>query len=367
MNILFLNSLGRKKWGGGEKWMINAASGLAMRGHKVFIATRKGSLIEQKAKIRGLEIIHFSFFTDLDFHKITGLQKILKNHTINVLVCCQNKDVKIGGKAARMIGTPAIFARQGVQNLSNKQRYVKPFTQYIDGIITNTASIKSTYESFGWFPDNFIHVVYNGVKITANTQQINLRDKFGIPPEASVIASAGRLDYQKGFDLLITVAEKSKRLGLNWYFLVAGQGKLKNKLDTLAKEMKVEERFKLIGFYDDIEGFIKSADVFVLPSRYEGMPNVVLEAMSLGKACVVTRVNGAAELIEHNKSGILVDWENPEVLFAGIKEVLTDDQLKTKLEQQALKRVSQNFTLDKMIDQLETIFLRQISSKSLSE
>lgn len=361
MNILFLNSIGKTKWGGGEKWMINAGKGLKARGHQVTNACIRNSVIEQRSIASGLNTWQYTIYTDIALWKIPTLKSYLRKNKIDVLVCCQNRDVKIGARAARQIGIKAIFARQGIQNLTNKKKYITPFTQFIDGIITNTKSIKNIYEGFGWFPENFIHVIYNGVEIHKNIKSINLHDKYKLSQGCKILFSSGRLDYQKGFDLLIDIAKKAKEEGLDWQIIVAGEGKLFSGLQSLAKRKGVTGVIHFIGFTNEILSHLDASDVFVFPSRYEGMPNALLEAMSLGKASVATRVNGVPELVEDGKSGFLVESENTNQLYAKIKLLLEDHELNISMGEQAKNQVMNNFTIDKMIDNLEALFSKTIS------
>ncbi len=362
MTILFTNSLGKLKWGGGEKWMIMAANGLSARGHRCLVACRKGSVIEQKAQADGIETVPFHFSTDIDFHKLPAFKRILREQRVQVLVCCQNKDVKLGARVGRSIGVPAIFARQGIQNLSDKRRYIKPFTKYIDGIITNTHSIRRIYEAFRWMPRNFVHVVHNGVHMPQEVKALNLREKYSFPKSAVVIVSAGRLEDQKGFDLLVEVGVMAKKLGHDWRIVVAGKGKLHGHLQQMAAQAGLNDRFILAGFQEDMPGFVSGSDVFVLPSRYEGMPNAALEAMALGRACVVTRVNGAEELIEDGVSGMLVPPDDAEALFDALSTIIADNEARKRMEEAAMRRVSEHFSIRAMIDQLEEIFGRQLAA-----
>ncbi len=364
MNILFLNSLGKSKWGGGEKWMIGAGKGLKDRDHRVIIACLPGSVIEQKAISKGLEIFHFSISADIAFWKIPPLKSFLNKNKIEVLICCQNKDVKIGARAARSIGIKAIFARQGIQNLTNKKKYIVPFTQYIDGIITNTSSIKKVYEGFGWFPKNFIHVIYNGVEIPCDVKSIDLHNKYDLPLGSKIIFSSGRLDHQKGFDLLIDVAVKTKVQSLNWQFIIAGEGKLKSELKSMALKNNVTDIVHFIGFTNEIQAHLNASDIFVLPSRYEGMPNALLEAMAAGKANVATNVNGAPELVENGETGFLVESENTTQLYDKLHELLSNEKLCKSMGFKAKERVISLYSIEKMIDNLEKLFKNQVEKSA---
>lgn len=340
--------------------MVLAGKGLKSRGHHVTIACKTDSVIEQKAREAGLELVHFSISMDVAFWKIPVLKTFLRDNEIDVVICCQNKDVKIGARAARRAGVKAIFARQGVQNLSNKKKYIRPFTRYIDGIITNTTSIKNTYETFGWIPDGFIRVIYNGVEIPENVPTVNLHEHYGLPRESKVILSAGRIDYQKGFDLLIDVVQRCKSDRHDWQFIIAGEGKMKLQLVERAKNAGVDHLIHFIGFSNQVASLLKSCTVFVLPSRFEGMPNALLEAMAMGKASVASNVNGAPELIEDQISGFLVESENTSQLYEKLQILLSDQKLREEMERRAKLRVKEHFTVEKMIDNLEELFMQQI-------
>ncbi|NJN26464.1 MAG: glycosyltransferase family 4 protein [Cyclobacteriaceae bacterium] len=356
MNILFLNSLRKGKWGGGEKWMVKAGEGLKARGHQVTIACLAQSVIEEKSRERGLGIFNFGIVADIAFWQMPRLKSYLKSHKIDVLVCCQNKDVKVGALAARQVGLSAIFARQGLQNLSDKKKYIRPFTRYIDGIITNTSSIKRIYESYQWIPEDFVHVIYNGVELPGTIRHIDLHQTYHLPAGSKTIFSAGRLDHQKGFDLLIHMAYRARQQNLDWQLIIAGEGKIKNELNSLAAKMGVGDMVHFIGFSNEVPALLKAADVFVLTSRYEGMPNALLEAMAMGKANVATRVNGAPELVEDGISGFLTDAENVDQLFDKTRELLENDTLRQSMGNHAAKRVQEHFTYEKMTGELECLF-----------
>lgn len=99
-----------------------------------------------------------------------------------------------------------------------------------------------------------------------------------------------------------------------------------------------------------------AADLFVLTSRSEGLSSVLREAMSLGKACVATSVNGVPELFQDGRAGLMVEKHNPKAIFDGIEKVLGDAQLRSRYERNALERIKEDFMEDVMIDRLESLF-----------
>ena len=132
-------------------------------------------------------------------------------------------------------------------------------------------------------------------------------------------------------------------------------------MQSLAEKKGVSDVIRFIGFTNEILSHLDASDVFVFPSRYEGMPNALLEAMSVGKASVATSVNGVPELVEDGKSGFLVESENTDQLYAKIKLLLEDHELNISMGEQAKNQVMNNFTIDKMINNLESLFVNQIN------
>ncbi len=358
MRILILNTF--PVWGGDEKWTINVGIGLMEKGHFVVISSSAGSAIEQKARESGLETFPFHIGPDIAFWKIPPFQHFLKKNKINAVLCVQNRDVKIGGLAARLSGIPAIFARQGLDTIKRKLDHRIAFTRYIDGIITNTRSIKELYEGYGWFRHDFIHVVYDGLTLPDQLPQIDLHAEFKLKKDSKVIMGTGRLAEQKRFDLLIEAAKIARKENQNWSFIIAGTGDLLQSLQRNAKKQGVDDMIKFIGFREDVLALMNSSDLFVLSSDSEGMSNALREAMGVGRACVATEVFGVSELFQDGKYGIMVERGNAEAIFRAIKSIFSDAKLKSNLENNAAELIRTSFTMSTMIDRVERLFQEQI-------
>lgn len=357
MRILILNSIGKKKWGGGEKWMLMAAGGLIGKGHEVFIGCSPRSIIRQKAELSGIPVVNISFNSDFDLIGAIRLVKVLKQQHITHLICVQNKDTKIGAVAALCVGGISIYARHGLQLIRKKWKYRFVFSKLLDGIITNSNSIKQEYDSYGWFSKDFVKVIFNGIRFPENIESFNFHTAYNLPKDAVVIFSAGRLAKQKGFNVLIDVAAMARQNKKNWYFFIAGKGKLERQLKQRLADEGLNDRVRLMGFMDDVLPYVQGADLFVLPSFYEGMPNAVMEAMALGKCCVVTAVNGNNELITEEQDGILVEPRNVFALFNALNQVAEDSELRKTIGARARLKMKEYFQEAKMVENLEGFLL----------
>ena len=225
MKILIVNTY--KDWGGDEKWTILIGKGLKAKKHRVVIGSRPGLETEKRALENGLEIYPLHIGPDIAFWKVPRIMKYIKQQKFDVVVCVQNRDVKIAALAAKLAGTKLVLARQALDAMKRRFYHRLAFTRFVDGVITNTYALKKLYMSYGWFKDDFIHPVHDGMDIQRNVPDIDVREEFGLPIDAKVIVGAGRIVYQKGYDLLIKVAKKGKRKKSQMEVYYYGRGSAK--------------------------------------------------------------------------------------------------------------------------------------------
>lgn len=156
---------------------------------------------------------------------------------------------------------------------------------------------------------------------------------------AKIISSAGRLSWDKGFDILIksfkTVSNTLPEFKLNIY----GAGPEKEELQQLIKELKLENKVKLCGHVNNVAKEVRDVSVFVLSSRSEGIPNVLLEVMAAGVPCVATNCDsgGPAMLLDNNRRGVLVEPNDIDGLTEGIKKVIENPELALVLGRNAME------------------------------
>jgi glycosyltransferase involved in cell wall biosynthesis len=350
MRVLILNSIGKNKFGGGEKWCLIVANGLRERGHRVFVGGRHRSQFLERALAAGLEVVPFTLYSDISIWHIYKVGRFLSQHKINAVLCNLNRDTKIAGRAARIFHSSLIIARHGIP-LKNKRRYAGMLKSLASAIITNTVSIKKLYSSYEWFTDDFVKVIYNGVEDKSDVRPYDFSKDY---PGKKVIFSAGRLAEQKGFIYLLQAALRIKEKRNDIVFVIAGKGKLEHELKTEAERLDIEDIVKFTGYVENIDRYIKGSAVFLLPSLYEGMSNAVMEAMALCKPVIATDVNGARELIVDGESGLIIPPKDPDAIARSVLDLLEDEEKRNKLGSAACERVRTRFTIPVMIDNLET-------------
>lgn len=159
----------------------------------------------------------------------------------------------------------------------------------------------------------------------------------GADQGAPVVLFVGRLDEQKGVDVLLRAWEHIERLFSESFLAIVGEGPLHGSLSRMCVELGLE-RVRFLGFRSDVPALMKTAATLVLPSRWEGLPLVVLEAMAVGCPVVATRVGGCVEALGDG-AGMLVRPENADQLAEALEQMLRDRRTREDIAANALKRV----------------------------
>lgn len=214
-----------------------------------------------------------------------------------------------------------------------------------------------TYMAEHGVPSEQIVVLPNGIEPSsyANVAAQVERVREAWPQEAAVLAVA-RFTYQKGLDILLHAWARISGLMPCARLLLVGGGTLLPQLDAMARALGVSASVRFTDLVSDVRPFLAEAQVFVLPSRFEGMPNALLEAMAAGLPCVATRVSGSEDLIVDGESGLLVPPEDPAALAEALLTLMTNPERARKLGRAARERIENHFSDTILIGRLVTLY-----------
>ncbi|NML30280.1 glycosyltransferase family 4 protein [Paraburkholderia sp. G-4-1-8] len=208
-----------------------------------------------------------------------------------------------------------------------------------------------------------IATIFNGVPTPRLVPRADARAALELPTDAVVVGFVGRLDFQKGVDRLARVAQALLERGIrDVVFAVMGPG------DFVAaaalNDRSMPANLRVLGPIPDARRYFSAFDVFALPSRYEGFPYVVLEAMSAGVPIVSTRVSGAAELIDDEEIGYVVPNEDDVTLFADALEAVVRDAGLRKRLRGNCERTAERFSATVMVDKTAHLYRQLIEEVS---
>ncbi len=204
---------------------------------------------------------------------------------------------------------------------------------------------------------NFLDTQYLNEKLQESWNP----DQLKVKTDKKIIVSMGRLEKIKGFDLGIQAFFEVQKM-IPAYYWILGQGVEEKNLKELVKQLGISEDTYFLGFQKNPYIFLKHADVFLLPSRSEGFPNALLEAMYCCLPAVATRYSTSTEeLLENHREGLVIPNQDVEAMAEALLQILNNQTLTDHMRENANKKSSQ-FSKEKIVQQYEQLFLELAAS-----
>jgi glycosyltransferase involved in cell wall biosynthesis len=205
-----------------------------------------------------------------------------------------------------------------------------------------------------------VRIILNGV----NTEHFNrqffndriVRERFNIPGEAPIIGTVAVFRVQKRLDLWMDLAAKILQRCSDAHFIIVGDGPLKKDLMKKRDSLGLQDRIHMPGLETEVRTYLAAFDVYMMSSVFEGLPVALLEAMAMSCPVVATNAGGVKELIRHEVDGLLCAVEEPGKLVADACALLQDKNLRAKYGDQARRRVIDEFSLSRMVAELEKVY-----------
>ena len=332
--------------GGAEKVVCDLADQMILKGHDVKIVYLTGSVLVKPISPR-IELLplHLNsasniFCASRKYKKIIRdfSPDVIHSHMIHANIFARLNHLSF--KYIRLICTAHNSNEGGrVRMLAYK------LTNFLSNLNTNVSQEASkSLISKGAFNKNNLITVYNGIDLN----KFNFFNKYKNSNEL-IFLSVGRFNKQKDYpNLFKAISSLKNKINKELKFYIAGDGELRPQLEQLIVDLGIANNVVLLGKRSDIPSLLNKADYFILSSRHEGLPTVVIEAMACGTFVIATDCGGSAEIMRD--TGILVPPQNSEALAEAIKQAVN----KTPLDIQennlkARQRVEELFSLEKSV------------------
>ncbi|MBI2118258.1 MAG: glycosyltransferase [Elusimicrobia bacterium] len=354
--------------GGTEKVLLQVCRALESKSlrHAV-VALKVGGATEESLKripipVRVLNSSNSFWSGILDFPRLySDLKEIIAEVSPEIVHTWLSRANILGRFTAKQCKVPHLISSLRVMEEEKSYHlWAERFTEkWCDLVTVNSPSLeKFALEKIG-IPKGKVIYIPNGIDCRAqeiDQSKVSFFKKEWIKENEVVIGTMGRLHFQKGIDIFLKAAKIVAEKIPNVKFLIAGDGPEKESLMQLSHALGIESKVQFCGWVKENASFLSLLQIFVLTSRWEGMPNVILEAMALKKAIVATKVGGTLDLIEHEKEGLLVKSNDPEPCAQAIFRFLQESSLTENFSQSAYQKVQQKFSLDKMIDSYRALY-----------
>lgn len=192
-----------------------------------------------------------------------------------------------------------------------------------------------------------------------------VRESLNLPDDAFIFLHVGRLDPQKGQSFILEAFKKALPEMPGAYLIIAGAGVMDAPLKALAAELELGDRIQFLGRRKDVGALLEVADVFVFPSLSEGLPLALLEAMSKSLPSIVSDIGPFLEVVENEKSGLIVKAGNANLLAKAMLRTFRDEPLRNLLGPEAKKRVEEKFYGSVLMPEWEEYY-RALATKKWS-
>lgn len=260
---------------------------------------------------------------------------------------------RLAGKVARV---PLIVS--GIR-VAEKRRGFRLWIEWAtDWMVARHMCVSQDVAAFsvsrGGLPVSKICVIPNGVDAARFTQAppADLA-QFGIPAQSRTLLFVGRFDPQKGPFVLLAATKDLLPRHDDLHLLLVGDGPLGEKMRAWVAKENLQSRIHFAGRRNDVPTLFRAADLFVLPSLWEGLPNVVLEAMAAGIPIVASRVEGVSDLLDDNRTGLIVPPNSSADLAEAIDRLLADPEHGRQMGRQAQHIVQAGFGWERIVEKYE--------------
>ena len=296
-----------------------------------------------------------------------GLLRCFRPAILHTWMFHANIPGRILGRAA---GVPVIISSErtmgqegALRRLSN--RWTAGLADRIVCVSQNVADFAGQSISL---PASKLVVIPNGIDLQQYAGlpgQAQARAALRLPLEKTLIGTIGRPRPVKGYTYLVEAFARLSETHPDTHLLFVGDGPDQSALMQQAQSAGLAERITFLGDQLDIPHLLPALDIFVLPSLYEGLPNVVLEAMACGLPVVATAVGGTPELVIDRESGLLIPPKEPIILAEALSQLILDPEQRARLGKAAKARVEQHFSIENTVLRTEQLYTQALAERGV--
>ena len=352
--------------------MFELARGLALRGHRVAVVSRREGEVPERCHAERLDFVALPLRHEFDLSSARSLGKVYEERKADVVHA--HKGI---AHSAALFATyfsrrrPAIVVNRGVSFPLDPFNRLKYHVR-LDAVVTVCQDIKDVVVASGRVPPEKVHVIYAGVDLTrfdpARADGGKIRREWAIAEGEPLLLQVGAREWKGWRDLF----EAARLLAPEFPKLVTAVVACKNaaeeeKVAAVAREKGIGERVRTIGFRSDMPDVLAAADI-VVDMSYEGLgiTGTLREAMALGTPVVGSAAGGNPELVEDEVSGLLVPPRDAEALARAVARLLKDPELGARLALRGRERVAKGFSTEVRLDRIEALYRRLTAGRAIA-
>jgi L-malate glycosyltransferase len=352
------------EWRGGQNQALLMLEGFNLRNHRAELISPKGSALGQRAEARGVTVHHVA----PRFARISAALKIselARTGQFDVLHANEAHAVSSAWLARAHRRMPLVISRR-VGFFLRQSKLALSRYKAAARILPISDWVADRLMASGIKREN-LTVVYEGVEIP-RLPPIEVRREarahWGIADDSPLLGCVGVLLPDKGQDLLIRAIAALRKEFPSAKLLLAGDGPDRPRLEQLVSSLKIRDAVIFAGFVTAMEPVYAALDIFLFPSRFEGLGTSLLTAMSYAVPSIAFTCCAFPEIIEHGKSGLLVETDNEPALQCAAALILRNPIEAKTMGQGARLRIEEKFSAPKMVEEMIRIYRTLVPSNS---
>jgi glycosyltransferase involved in cell wall biosynthesis len=345
-----------RSFSGGEAQVFLLMEGLRRLGHEILLLVPPKSRAEEVARDRGFQVAAVRMASDLDLGAVPALKRAMEAFRPDLVHLHTGRATWLGGLAARLASLPAITTRRMDRRIKKNWRTRLVYGPLVARAVAISPAVRDALLEAGVDPAK-VSTIPSSVDPAALAPSVPrdaTRRALEVPDGAVVFLVLASLIRRKGLDVLLdALAAESHPGRVLW---IAGEGPEREALEAQAEKLGLASRVRFLGRREDAADLLAACDVYVLPSRREGLGVSALEAMAARRPIVATRVGGLADAVADERTGLLVAPEDAAELARALARVAADPALRRRLGEAGPARLAEGFLASQMVDAYEKLY-----------
>ncbi|PZR27820.1 MAG: glycosyltransferase family 1 protein [Citrobacter freundii] len=371
-----LQCIRQGKIGGGESHLLNLVEALDRSKYDpVVLSFTDGPMIKTLEDMNvPTRIIHTE--RPFDFTKWKQVKSLLIQEKVELIHAHGTRANSNVIWAARSLGIPVIYTIHGWSFHQDQGPLLKRMRIMGEKYLTSKTDInisvslsnqRAGQDLIKGFQSRIVNYGIDQKKFDPSRSYPDIRKQLNIPEGKTLVLFIARFTSHKQPLALIKAFAKAVSQNPDLHLLMVGDGDQKEEGIRLIDELGIKEHVTMENFRQDVPAVLASADIFVLPSLWEGLPIALLEALTMGKAIIASNVDGTCDVIEHGKNGLLVETDGlVENLVQPLVMLSKDRQLQQQLSKNAFATVHEKFTVSLMMEKIEKLYNELLYKQSLN-
>jgi len=320
-----------------------------------FLKSLAGNPFEAELRGLGVPVTHLEARNLRDVGAFGRLRRLVRDENIDLVHAHLTYAATWGGLLARMTGVPCVATLHTgpVENAAWSRDAIRErllgfvADRWCAAVVAVSEAARAQHAQRGRIPAGRMRVIHNGVDVEAflgAARRNEVRRVLGLETGQPTLLAVSALRPGKGLEVVLRAMALIARDRPEARLLIAGEGTLRARLEQQAAELGIAGSVRWLGLRRDIADLLSAADLFVLASRRDAFPTVLLEAMAAARPVVATRVGGIPEIVEHGETGLLVEAGDPEALAAAAGVLLDDPERAAAFGAAGRDRVRRHFS-----------------------